>query len=241
MFISSNSIIKLDKGYNFNYPFPFTYIDNFLNDKVLIPIKDEIKNLKNENGVEGVEKFTNILDTNQYNKFTFINFNNSKNLNNLFEELCSDVFISHLEKCTGITDLIRNDTTLFGAGVHRITKGGILGIHTDFNIFQSSKYGIIDRRINLLIYLNENWREEYKGDLLLCDKSTKKICYKIMPILNRCVIFNTTKMSLHGHPEPLTSRSPTDLPGGHINKNIIWYMFLLSYYAVNKILFCIVF
>jgi hypothetical protein len=26
----------------------------------------------------------------------------------------------------------------------------------------------------------------------------------------------------------LTSWSPTDLRGGHINKNIIWYMFLLS-------------
>jgi S-adenosylmethionine/arginine decarboxylase-like enzyme len=33
----------------------------------------------------------------------------------------------------------------------------------------------------------------------------------------------------------LTSRSPTDLPGGHINKNIFYTMFLLAYYAVNKI------
>ena len=31
----------------------------------------------------------------------------------------------------------------------------------------------------------------------------QNVNYKISPLLNRCVIFNTTKTSLHGHPEPL--------------------------------------
>ena len=31
----------------------------------------------------------------------------------------------------------------------------------------------------------------------------QKVNYKISPLLNRCVIFNTTKTSLHGHPDPL--------------------------------------
>lgn len=217
MFISPISKTILDKGHKFSYPFPFTYIDNFLNNDSLPLILDEVQQLKNENGNMN---FTNILDLNQYNKYTFNNFNKNSSLNKLFEELCSDEFITHIEKCTGITDLIRNDTTLFGAGVHIITKGGLLNIHTDFNVFQSDKHGIIDRRINLLIYLNDNWKEEYKGDLLLCDKNTKIICYKIMPILNRCVIFNTTNSSLHGHPEPLM---------GPIRESIAVY-----YYTKNK-------
>jgi len=123
-----------------------------VNNDSLPLILDEVQQLKNENGNMN---FTNILDLNQYNKYTFNNFNKNSSLNKLFEELCSDEFITHIEKCTGITDLIRNDTTLFGAGVHRITKGGLLNIHTDFNVFQSDKHGIIDRRINLLIYLEQ--------------------------------------------------------------------------------------
>jgi len=41
-----------------------------------------------------------------------------------------------------------------------------------------------------------------------------------MPILNRCVIFNTTNSSLHGHPEPLM---------GPIRESIAVY-----YYTKNK-------
>lgn len=108
-----------------------------------------------------------------------------------------------LEKLTGITGIIRNDLKLKGAGVHRILKDGFLKVHTDFNTYESEKYGRLDRRINLLLYLNPNWKDEYNGHLLLCDRFSQKINYKIAPLLNRCVIFNTTKNSLHGHPDPL--------------------------------------
>jgi len=69
---------------------------------------------------------------------------------------------------------------------------------------QHPQYGKLDRRINLLVYMNPDWKEEYNGMLSLCDKE-KGICVKkILPILNRCVIFNTSNKSIHGHPEPLT-------------------------------------
>lgn len=75
-------------------------------------------------------------------------------------------------------------------------------MHTDFNNYNDDKNGSLDRRVNILIYLNPNWKEEYGGELYLANKE-KEITHKILPIGNRCVIFSTTNKSLHGHPVPL--------------------------------------
>jgi len=79
---------------------------------------------------------------------------------------------------------------------------------------------LMDRRINLLIYMNPEWKEEYKGSLCLCDKNN--CVKKISPILNRCVIFNTSNKSIHGHPEPL------NVPD-HIRRQSI----AVYYYTIN--------
>jgi Rps23 Pro-64 3,4-dihydroxylase Tpa1-like proline 4-hydroxylase len=198
-FINETSIQELVKGYKFANPFPFTYIDNFLKSEKLDMILDEVNELKSENADS---KFVNSRSPTEFNKFAF-SFNFEKSLQSLFEELVSNEFIDVVEKCTGIYGLIRNDTQLFGAGVHRIHKDGYLGIHTDFNVYYNEKYGLLDRRINLLIYLNPDWTDEYDGTLWLCNHKHETINYKILPILNRCVMFNTSSVSLHGHPTKL--------------------------------------
>ena len=181
-----------------NYPFPHTVIDNFLKNDVLNNTLMSINNLKNENAEW---KFTDPNSPCEYNKFAFnLNFDNY--LKKLFIELNSPEFIKHIENITGIKDLITNDINLQGAGIHRIKKGGYLQLHTDFNSYHNH-YGKLDRRINLLIYMNPEWKEEYNGALCLCDKNKNTCIKKILPILNRCVIFNTTNKSIHGHPEPL--------------------------------------
>ena len=160
-FVNKNSIQDLLAGYKFKNPFPFTYIDNFLKPEKIKSILDEVNELKSENADS---KF--IYSINEFNKFAFSrNFTSTIQL--LFEELVSNDFIDVIEKCTGISGIIRNDTQLFGAGVHRIHKDGYLGIHTDFNIYYSEKHGLLDRRINLLIYLNPAWKEEYDGVIIL--------------------------------------------------------------------------
>jgi len=199
-YVSTDSIKKLEKGYINLYPFPFILIDNFLNENVIENLISDTNKLNSE---EADGKFINSSNIYEYNKFAFTK-NLGSSLEKIFDELVSDSFINYIEKCTGITGIIRNDKKLFGAGIHRIHKGGYLGIHTDFNIFYHEKYGFIDRRINLLIYLNKDWEESFKGELWLCDEQNLKICEKILPIMNRCIIFNTTTKSLHGHPEVLS-------------------------------------
>ena len=98
------------------------------------------------------------------------------------------------------------DPELNGGGLHEIKKGGVLKVHTDFNKHPSLD---IDRRLNVLIYLNKNWRKEYGGDLELWDSEMRNCKKKISPNFNKMVIFSTNDYSYHGHPDPVDC--PLDL------------------------------
>lgn len=114
-------------------------------------------------------------------------------------QLNSATFMEFLERLTGIEGLIP-DPYFTGGGLHQIERGGYLKIHADFNRHPKFK---LDRRLNLLLYLNEGWEDSYGGHLELWDREVKRCVRRIAPTFNRCVIFNTTDFSFHGHPEPL--------------------------------------
>jgi Rps23 Pro-64 3,4-dihydroxylase Tpa1-like proline 4-hydroxylase len=118
----------------------------------------------------------------------------------LIWELNSHYFLSFLSKMTGIANLIP-DPNLRGAGIHQIGSGGFLKIHADFTIHRDFA---LDRRLNFLLYLNQDWPEEYGGHLELWDKEMQGPPKRVLPIANRCVVFSTTATSYHGHPQPVT-------------------------------------
>lgn len=117
----------------------------------------------------------------------------------LLHELNSSIFIDFLEKLTGIEGLIP-DPHMVGGGLHQIERGGFLGVHADFNWHHRLR---LDRRLNLLLYLNRNWNEAWGGHLELWDREMKTCVERISPLFNRCVIFSTSDQSFHGHPDPL--------------------------------------
>lgn len=129
--------------------------------------------------------------------------------------LNSEPFIDFLEELTGIKGIIP-DPYLVGAGCHKIPKGGKLGVHVDFNTHGKMK---LARRINVLVYLNKDWKEEYGGHFELWDEKKASCQKKILPIYNRMAIFSTTETSFHGHPEPLTC------PDGWYRKSIALYYY----------------
>jgi Rps23 Pro-64 3,4-dihydroxylase Tpa1-like proline 4-hydroxylase len=184
-----------------DYPFPHTIIDGFLNNDVL---NDVLLNINNLNDKDTNDVYINPYSPFEYNKYAFSR-NYGEYLKYLFMELNSPEFIQYLENITGIKGIITNDIELQGAGIHRIRRGGYLQLHTDFNTYYSGIYGKLDRRINLLIYMNPSWKDEYNGSLCICDKQTETCVKKIPPLLNRCVIFNTSNKSIHGHPEVLNT------------------------------------
>lgn len=118
----------------------------------------------------------------------------------LYWELNNHPFVGLLEKITGIGGLIA-DPHLAGGGVHSTRPGGYLKVHADFNKHPTLN---LDRRLNLLIYLNEDWQSEYGGELELWARDMSECARKIEPVAGRCVIFSTSSSSFHGHPRPLT-------------------------------------
>src|SRR5262249_17974596 len=114
-------------------------------------------------------------------------------------QLNGGFFLEFLQRLTGIRGLI-SDPYLEGGGLHQIERGGFLNIHADFD-YHSQLF--LRRQLNLLIYFNSNWKDEYGGHLELWDRELKSCVRKIAPLFNRCVVFNTTEYSYHGHPEPL--------------------------------------
>jgi Rps23 Pro-64 3,4-dihydroxylase Tpa1-like proline 4-hydroxylase len=194
---------NIDKIKCISYPFPHMVIDNFIHPDRLSNILTEMKKIQD---VDAQSNSVESTPTSQYefNKYVINTANYGTYLRQLFTELNSQEFIKHIEMITGVQNIICNDPSLYGSGVYRIESKGFSQFHTDFNTYYS-KGRKLDRRVHLLLYLNPEWKPEYNGQLGLCDKNTNMCAKKIDPILNRCVIFNTTSSTIHGQPEPLNT------------------------------------
>src|SRR5258706_2848159 len=95
--------------------------------------------------------------------------------------LNSGVFLRQISQITGIKHLI-SDPYLTGGGLNAIYKGGFLDIHCDGNWHDDMA---VERRLNLILYLNDS-----DGDLELWDTECRK---KITPKKNSLVIFETAE------------------------------------------------
>lgn len=137
----------------------------------------------------------------------------------LLYELKSARFLDVLTALTGIEHLIP-DALNHGGGIHMNCRGAMLKIHADFNRHPQWQ---LDRRLNLLLYLNEDWRTVYGGDLELWDAQMASCRERIAPVAGRCVIFSTSSTSFHGHPDPI------DCPDDVTRKSIALY-----YYTNNR-------
>lgn len=117
----------------------------------------------------------------------------------LLYELKSARFLQVLSTLTGIENLIP-DALNHGGGIHMNCSGAMLKIHADFNRHPQWQ---LDRRLNLLLYLNEGWQASFGGDLELWDREMSGCRKRVSPVAGRCVIFSTSATSYHGHPDPI--------------------------------------
>jgi Rps23 Pro-64 3,4-dihydroxylase Tpa1-like proline 4-hydroxylase len=133
----------------------------------------------------------------------------------LFDLSASPEFRAMVERITGIEHVL-DDPSLVGGGLHQIFNGGFLDVHVDYNFHPVTKK---QRRLNLLVYLNKDWKREYQGRLELWDMRTKRQLQDIEPVFNRAVMFETNEISHHGHPVPLV------IPDGVSRKSIAVYYY----------------
>jgi Rps23 Pro-64 3,4-dihydroxylase Tpa1-like proline 4-hydroxylase len=111
--------------------------------------------------------------------------------------LFSREFIDTVSRMLGIPDLLM-DPSMYGGGTHENLHGQELDVHVDFNYDPATK---LHRRVNMLVYLNKEWRDEWGGAIELhsdpWDWEHNKVV-AIGPAFNRCVVFETNEHSWHG-------------------------------------------
>lgn len=123
-------------------------------------------------------------------------------------------FVAWLAALTGIPGL-RPDPDLGNGGVFVLRPGGFMNLHHDETIHPFRRTW--RRRINLVLYLNKGWRDEYHGDLELWSRDGARLLRRVSPVWNRCFL-SAIERNTHGMPEPVRC------PAGDARKSIsVWY------------------
>jgi len=181
----------------YDEPFSHIIIDNFL------PI-DLAKQLSNE-----------FIDFNSKEWFVYNNpLENKKALNNwyffpqhtyqFFQHLISPQFVQFLRQSTFCEELTP-DCGLHGAGWHIQGNNGKLNVHLDYSLHPKLN---MERKINLIYYLSEEWKPEWGGNLEFWshdekNNSPKELIKVVENKFNRLLLFDTTQNSWHGFSKPI--------------------------------------
>lgn len=110
-------------------------------------------------------------------------------------------WISDLVGVPGLT----LDGTMYGAGVHVMAPNGHLNCHLDYALAPHAPG--LERRANLILFLNPAWREEWGGALELYDDAARKVITRVYPRCNRAVIWESSDLAYHGV-ERVASHAP---------------------------------
>lgn len=181
-------------------PFPHIVLDNFLSTEWVNALVNEIPSYRDYKQKMDVWGELDSGKAAQFKKdYLSMEIRAGRLTRQLYWELNSSEFLQLLERITGIESLLP-DPYLFGGGIHETRPGGYLLLHADFN---KQKETGLDRRLNIILYLNEQWEEAYGGALQLWARDQSGCVKEVMPLAGRAVIFATEKDTWHGHPEPL--------------------------------------
>lgn len=190
MVIRPLDIETLSQQFAAAQPFPHICIDGFLESDFAIEAANSYPTFEDAakvgRGFSAVNEHLKIQVT-EYEHFP-------DPVKTLADALKSPEFMRQLEQVTGIKNLVWDDT-FAGGGMHQTASSGLLDVHVDFNKLADRQ---MFRRLNLLLYLNPQWEEQWGGLVELWDKDVKVRHHAFMPIINRAVIFATSEFSFHG-------------------------------------------
>ena len=226
-------------------PFPHAVIDEplFNDASMLRAVASEIPQTMRENGcVPGAAACYRKPGT-HFRKSELHHDRHGPYTRALFETLRTQRFVHFLEQLSGIRGLIP-DPGFQGSGVHLTGSGGILKVHHDFNFMICHRGGSdenysrcvrgtrelsspnsyrLHRRVNIFLYLNDDWPDHYGGHLELWNRNMSACAKRIAPTLGRFVAFSSTDFSFHGHPQPMLA-----LPPNRMRRSIAFYYYTMD-------------
>jgi len=203
----------LARQYRDNYPCPHIRLVDFLKPETASAMADEFPQPSSQEWTQYKHANENKLGMAHRELFP-------PTLGAVTDELNSPEFVAWLSELTGIPDLIA-DPMLEGGGLHQSGRGGYLNVHTDFSMHHFHSHW--HRRVNLILYLNPGWLEEWGGSLELWEPRMARCGAQYPPLLNHALIFTTDERSLHGFPDP------QKCPQGISRKSLALY-----YYTVEQ-------
>lgn len=194
-------------------PFSYLVIDGFCD-------KDKIEILFNEIPEITTKSRDYVFAANKFEKSKI------KTISPLFEELHQDLLSQRFKDflCYIINEEVFVDEAFHGGGIHQGKEGSFLDMHLDFNYhpLHANWY----RNLNLLLYLNKNWKPEYGGHLKIEDlrSGVKK---EIEVPFNRMIIQKTRNYTLHGY-------GKTNFPEGMYRTSIASYAYTKHQHLIEK-------
>jgi hypothetical protein len=202
----------LSRQFRQNRPYSHLHLKGFLDEEIALEMAREFPGLETDAWTSYKHQNENKLGLTKRSLFPVL-------LGEVVDELNSPPFVRWLSQVTGIPGLLADDT-LEGGGLHQSGPGGFLNIHTDFSMHHYHKHW--RRRVNLILYLNPNWQEQWGGAIELWDRNVRQCVVRIPPLLNEALIFETNDISYHGFPEALRC------PEGESRKSIALYYYTLD-------------
>jgi Rps23 Pro-64 3,4-dihydroxylase Tpa1-like proline 4-hydroxylase len=196
-FLSVKNFEPYQAEWKKNEPFNHIVLENFLQENIARSIVQEFPSFQSkewlvyDNAIE-IKKVLNHWDKfgpETYQLFFFLN---------------SRAFIAQLERLVGCP--LYADFGLNGGGLHTHRQGGKLNVHLDYSMHPKLR---LERKINLLIYITPEWKEDWGGLLGFWEQDKNNpapgaLKKTIAPVFNRAVLFDTTQNSWHGLPEAIT-------------------------------------
>jgi hypothetical protein len=203
-------IAGLRQQYQTSQPYPFFSIDNFLDPAfaaevvAAYPTYEQAKSIGREFTAINEKLKIQVTDSARF----------PPPVKRLSDALASQSFLDALEPITGIPKLL-DDAGLAGGGMHLTGPSGRLDVHVDFNYVEAQQ---LHRRLNILVYLNPLWEESWGGAIELWDEDVKNCVHSFTPVMNRCVLFETSDSSFHGV-------SQNRAPDGQVRRSFAAYYY----------------
>lgn len=209
--INFNELKLASKNWENAKPFPHIIIDNFFENEIAIKLEKEFPNYNDKVW----DNYNNAIEVkricNNWKAFPSLTYQ-------VFSYLNSEKFVNKFSNIILNTSELISDPGLHGGGWHIHSRGGKLNTHLDYSLHPKLK---LQRKINLIIFLNSKWEHNWGGRLGFWDSTSNKLpgelCKEIEPRFNKAVIFDTTKNSWHGLPEPI------NCPDNQYRKSIALY------------------